>query len=84
MLVDSLAGIAARDHWTDWAALSCPTLLVLGQGGIIPPAEADRMLALRPEVRAVSVRGAGHDVHLEQPAELLRLVGDFLREAHSP
>ncbi|MFE2347513.1 alpha/beta fold hydrolase [Kitasatospora cineracea] len=84
VLVDSLAGIAARDHWADWAALSCPTLLVLGQGGIIPPAEADRMLALRPEVRAVSVRGAGHDVHLEQPAELLRMVGEFLREAHSP
>ncbi|MFF4344173.1 alpha/beta fold hydrolase [Kitasatospora sp. NPDC001540] len=80
LMVASLAPVAARDHWDEWAALRCPTLLVLGQHGIIPPAETDRMLALRPEVRAISLLGAGHDVHLERPDELHRLVAELLDE----
>ncbi|WP_033218974.1 alpha/beta fold hydrolase [Kitasatospora phosalacinea] len=80
VMVESLAPLAARDHWADWAALTCPTLLVLGRRGIIPAAETDRMLALRPEVRAVSLPGAGHDVHLEHPAELSRLLAELLHD----
>ncbi|WP_033258694.1 MULTISPECIES: alpha/beta hydrolase [Kitasatospora] len=80
LMVASLAPLSARDHWDDWAAIDCPTLLVLGQGGIIPPAEVDRMLALRPGIRAVSVPGTGHDLHLERPAELHRLFAGFLSE----
>ncbi|MFB7949390.1 alpha/beta fold hydrolase [Kitasatospora phosalacinea] len=80
VMVASIAPLAARDHWADWAALTCPTLLVLGQHGIVPPAETDRMLTLRPEVRAVGLPGAGHDVHLERPGELHRLVSELLEE----
>ncbi|MGW4809148.1 alpha/beta fold hydrolase [Kitasatospora sp. NPDC004272] len=84
VMVDSMAPLAARDHWDDWAALTCPTLLVLGRRGIIPPAETDRMLSLRPEVRAVSLLAAGHDVHLDQPAELHRLIAELLRDVSAP
>ncbi|MGW4895658.1 alpha/beta fold hydrolase [Kitasatospora sp. NPDC004240] len=78
-----VATIAANDRarWLDWDRIGCPTLLVLGQRGIIPPADADEMLTRRPATRAVGLPGTGHDVHLEQPDELHRLLADFLGSA---
>ncbi|MFJ5924872.1 alpha/beta fold hydrolase [Kitasatospora sp. NPDC092948] len=82
VMVASLAELAVREHWDDWtAAAHCPALLVLGQHGVVPAADTDRMLTLRPDVHAASLPGAGHDVHLEHPAELHRLVAEFL---HGP
>lgn len=78
VMVESLAENARCDFWDRWAEVSCPTLAALGQSGIIPPREADRMLADRPRTQAVSIPGAGHDVHLEQPEVLLGLLSDFL------
>ncbi|MER7703348.1 alpha/beta hydrolase [Kitasatospora sp. NPDC097605] len=78
VMVDSLAENARRDFWTEWAALTCPTLVVLGRRGIIPPAELAEMLRLRPDTTATTLRDTGHDLHLEHPDELARLVLDFL------
>jgi pimeloyl-ACP methyl ester carboxylesterase len=38
------------------------------------------MFRHRPELRALSVPGAGHDVHLEHPGLLSRAIRDFLDE----
>ncbi|MDA5285030.1 MULTISPECIES: alpha/beta hydrolase [unclassified Streptomyces] len=73
VMVASLAENARRSFWEEWQRVECPTLAVFGRSGIIPAAEVDRMLRLRPETVALSVPGAGHDVHLER--------ADVLREA---
>ncbi|MGW1433280.1 alpha/beta fold hydrolase [Streptomyces sp. NPDC002431] len=78
VMVDSLAENARCDTWGRWAEISCPTLAVLGQSGFIPPQDADRMLKDRPDTLAVSIPGTGHDVHLERPEVLYRLLSDFL------
>ncbi|MFC8900559.1 alpha/beta fold hydrolase [Streptomyces cinereoruber] len=76
VMVGSLAENARRSFWDEWSRITCPTLVVLGRSGIIPPEEIGRMLELRPETVAMSVPGTGHDVHLERPDVL----GHVLRE----
>ncbi|KQX49340.1 MULTISPECIES: alpha/beta hydrolase [unclassified Streptomyces] len=81
VMVRSLDEIATRSFWDEWAALTCPTLAVLGQGeqgGIIGGDEYAEMVRLRPGLHGASLPTAGHDVHLEQPAALHRLIVDFL------
>lgn len=39
------------------------------------------MLRLRPETRAVSIPGTGHDVHLEAPEALYGALSGCLTEA---
>lgn len=79
VMVASLDENAQRSWWDEWAAVACPTLAVLGQSGIIGAEEIDRMLHTRPATVAVGVPGTGHDLHLERPAELARLIGEFVR-----
>jgi pimeloyl-ACP methyl ester carboxylesterase len=79
-MVASLAENARRSFWDEWTTIACPTLVVLGQSGIIPPQEIDDMFRLRPDTTAVSVPGAGHDVHLERTDALQRILQEFLRD----
>ncbi|MCB5167738.1 alpha/beta hydrolase [Streptomyces bambusae] len=78
VMTGSLAENEERAHWDEWAGLSCPTLAVWGQSGIVPASEVDPMLALRPGITAASVPGAGHDVHLEAPEALWQVLRPFL------
>lgn len=80
VMVDSLAENARRSFWDEWTKIACPTLVVLGQSGIIPPQEIDDMLRLRPDTTAVSIPGTGHDVHLERPDALQQILEELLRE----
>lgn len=80
VMVDSLAEIARRDYWEEWAGITCPTLVVLGQSGIIAPEESGRMLRQRPETVAMSIPGTGHDLHLERPEALRETLHRFLRD----
>ncbi len=83
-MVDSLAGNARRSYWDEWASITCPTLAVLGQSGIISPEECGEMLQQRPETVALSLPGAGHDLHLEQPDTLLDALERFLGDTFEP
>ncbi|MFB7025286.1 MULTISPECIES: alpha/beta fold hydrolase [unclassified Streptomyces] len=78
VMVASLAENARRSFWDEWSNVTCPTLTVLGQGGIIPPPDIAEMLRRRPETSALSVPGAGHDVHLERPDALRHALREFL------
>lgn len=56
-----------------------PTLLVWGDHDQIVPLDCGhRYLEALPDARLEIVAGAGHFVEIEQPAELDRLVGEFL------
>ncbi|MEU6877402.1 alpha/beta hydrolase [Streptomyces sp. NPDC046712] len=80
VMIESLAEIAQRSFWDEWSRVTCPTLAVLGQSGIISPEELDEMLRRRPETVALSVPGTGHDVHLERPDTLRHALRELLEE----
>lgn len=81
VMVDALSENAERSYWPEWARIHCPILLVLARSSIITPPDVDRMLGRQPDIRAMSVRGTGHDLHLEQPGALHSAISDFLAPA---
>ena len=78
IMAAAIRGVAATARWPEWQGLTVPTLLIMGEHGTVPAGEVRRMRSLRPGVRHAVVPGAGHDVHLDEPAVTARLVADFL------
>ncbi|MFI9755316.1 alpha/beta fold hydrolase [Streptomyces collinus] len=78
VMVAALTENARRSFWDEWASITCPALVVLGQSGIVPAQDTVAMLQQRPETVALSVPGAGHDVHLERPEVLHQVLREFL------
>ncbi|HEV7707755.1 MAG TPA: alpha/beta hydrolase [Asanoa sp.] len=74
----AIAAVADSARWDEWQQIQVPTLLVQGQNGTIPAAEAQHMLSLRPDVTHIVIPDAGHDVHLEQPDAWVRALRTFL------
>ena len=61
------------------APLVCPTLFVKGElSDYLDPSRNDDLLELFVQRRDVTIQGAGHWVHAEQPAAFLQVVQDFL------
>lgn len=61
-------------------AISCPTLVVVGEGDELTPPELARELADGiPHVQLVVIPGAGHASTLEQPEAVTRALVDFLQ-----
>jgi 3-oxoadipate enol-lactonase len=61
--------------------IDVPTLVIHGDADVIVPVENGRMLASRlPNARYVELPGRGHNVQLEDPATINRLVLEFLAE----
>lgn len=72
-------GGSGVDLWKCLEAIKCPTLLVRGgESDILPPAIADRMVAMLPDARLEIVPGAGHTVMLDNPSGFNQVVGAFL------
>nr|WP_053211102.1 alpha/beta hydrolase [Streptomyces antibioticus] len=71
--------LATANYWPDWSRITCPTLVLRGEKGTMPPEEASEMQTRRPGTRVEVVAGAGHDVHLDAPGAVYAAVSDFLR-----
>lgn len=63
--------------WDDVASLTMPVMLVRGDSGFVPDADAERFGQLQPTARLETVRDAGHAVQSDQPLALTRLIEDF-------
>lgn len=75
-----LAGTGTqRPLWDDLGALTMPVLLVAGALDAPFVGAAERMAALLPDATLEVVPGAGHTVHLEQPAVFDALLRRWLR-----
>jgi len=80
-----LPGSFDLDHLAAEHALAhCPCLLLTGAEhdtwSDLDDAEVARRVANFRDGRHVTIKGAGHYVHLEQPATTMTVVGDFLTE----
>ncbi|MEI2713673.1 MAG: alpha/beta fold hydrolase [Nocardioides sp.] len=77
-------GLEALRDWPGAAISSLPpydgpTLWIGGaESGYVRPVHAEAMSALFPRVRRVTVKGAGHWVHSEQPAIFTEVLRRFL------
>ncbi|GIH08686.1 alpha/beta hydrolase [Rhizocola hellebori] len=65
VMVATLAAMV-EPRWAEFAAVTCPTLVVKGGNSEMATAEYERMRK-HPIVSAVEIPGAGHDVHLDSP-----------------
>ncbi len=64
--------------------IDVPILLIRGDaklGSLVTPALAAEVMALNPNIRAVEIHGAGHNVRRENFPDYLAAVLAFLREA---
>ncbi|MEV4680604.1 alpha/beta fold hydrolase [Streptomyces kurssanovii] len=78
VMVRSVADAARHSFAHEWERVACPTLLILAQASFIPPARVDALMRRRIPSVSVSVRETRHDLHLEQPDIVYRLVSEFL------
>jgi pimeloyl-ACP methyl ester carboxylesterase len=84
VIADSLPTLAG---WPEQEAAAAapytgPTLWVAGErSDYVRPEYADAMAALFPQVRKVTIKGAGHWVHSERPEVFLAILRQFLGDA---
>ena len=65
--------------WDDVAAITVPTMLVLGGDSVfVLPEDVDEFRSRLPSVRVETVPGSGHAVQSDQPARLVELLNDFV------
>ena len=74
--VESMAG---TDNTSALAAITVPTLVVVGSVDVVtPPEEAAILAQLVPGSRLVEIDGAGHLANQEAPDPFNEVVADFL------
>jgi pimeloyl-ACP methyl ester carboxylesterase len=68
--------------WRLLPRVTCPTLLVRGAETVAFPIDlAERMAAVMPDARVVSIPQAGHWTPLDNPSGLVQVVREFLADA---
>ncbi|MEH0555707.1 alpha/beta fold hydrolase [Streptomyces sp. B21-101] len=78
-MVAAVAELATEDYWDQWSRVTCPTLVVRGERGMMSASEHTEMRTRRPSGTSLAVLpDAGHDVHLDHPAALHETVTAFL------
>lgn len=68
----------SRAYWDEWERIACPILVVRAENGTLPADHAEEIVARARRATLGEIPGAGHDLHLEQPAEWRRVLGGFL------
>ncbi|MFE0550810.1 alpha/beta fold hydrolase [Streptomyces pilosus] len=69
------------DHWQDWTAVACPTLLIRGtRSDELTAAHAGEMISRRAGQARLVELSAGHVVHHDAPARFAAAVEDFLTD----
>ena len=81
-IVAILKGMSRRkDRNEEMRNLTIPELMIFGRGdNYIPVAAAETMIAAQPQARVAWLDGSGHMGFVEQPAESLAILKDFLAE----
>ncbi|MEU8153839.1 alpha/beta hydrolase [Micromonospora sp. NPDC048986] len=71
------------DHWKDWVAVTCPTLLIRGtRSDELTADHAREMIASCPGQARLAELPAGHVVHHDAQAQFAAAVAAFLSELH--
>ena len=68
------------DRVTDLARISCPTLIICGEHDEAQPATGKRYSKIIPDAQFTSIKGASHAILAERPKQLIKTIGDFIKE----
>jgi len=60
-------------------AIDIPSLLVIGETGIVSQALAEELRDLNPKLHIEKLAGVGHGLHYDQPEQFATAVKCFLR-----
>jgi pimeloyl-ACP methyl ester carboxylesterase len=71
--------LSPDDHVALWSRITCPTLLLRGNESFLPDPESAGVLAHFRQAHLVTIVGAGHWLHHDKLAEVLRELRLFLR-----
>jgi esterase len=66
------------DHWQDWLATQCPTLLIRGRDSRVTTQAAVEQMASRRPNTCLAVLDGGHVIHLDNPTGFANAVREFL------
>ena len=81
-IFDHLLG---EDFTDELSRVTAPTLLLWGEkDAFVGREDQNRLLARIPDARLAAFRDVGHDPHWEAPAEVARLVAEFVLKKHAP
>jgi N-formylmaleamate deformylase len=61
------------------SSIDVPTLLVIGENGVISPTVAAELQRVNPKFQVEKIPKAGHGVHYDQPERFAAVVKSFLR-----
>ena len=85
------AALQMMAHWdlaalaADLPRLDVPVTLVVGSADrMIPPGDAEKLRAILPHARTVTLDGLGHLAHEEQPATVAAVIAAFLADLRAP
>jgi pimeloyl-ACP methyl ester carboxylesterase len=78
LMMRTLREASYQPAWDAWARVACPALVARAGNGQLAAADAREMVRRGRRASVVEVPGAGHDVHLDRPAEWRRVLSEFL------
>ena len=78
VMVRTLRAAAEEPVWDAWSRAACPALVVRAGHGELTEADSREMSNRGRHTSVVEVTAAGHDVHLDCPAEWRRVLSQFL------
>lgn len=78
VMVRTVREADSRTYWDEWESIRSPILVVRGTGGTVPDEHARQLINRARCGELVEFPEAGHDVHLDQPAEWLRVLRAFI------
>ncbi len=80
VIVRTLRAALEYPTWQAWERIASPLLLARAENGIFTARQAREMADRSRNVELVEIPGAGHDLHLDRPAQWRATVETFLDE----
>lgn len=84
VMTRTLRDACRHAYWDLWERLTMPVLVVTGGRGQLSPDQGEALAARAPDGRHTAIADAGHDLHLDAPAEWRAALERFLTAGGAP
>lgn len=80
-MVEMMRNLASSPRWIEWESIDVDTTLVTASSTALNDTDVSRMLHTSPRTHHVTIGDSGHDVHMDQPASVERVIKEAIRRA---
>ena len=84
VMAQTLGEMQEPNTWPQWQAVTCPTLVLRAEHGVLDAEAVERMRVTRPEASVIEVADSQHDLHLDQPRKWRQALTGFLAAPEGP